>query len=123
MGGKKKGEKRPPAVVEVEKVADEVEKVSLRESGEDVSRDFYGVCPLHQSQSKEGPVYTEIHQLFDEKYIDQEVCVRSRLHRSRAKGKLCFIVLRERQYLLQCVLSTGEKVSKAMLKFVGRYVY
>ena len=121
MGGKKKSEKKPQVTTgDVEKVADKIEQVSVQESGDDVSKDFYGVCPLHQSQSKEGPVYTEIHELFDKKYVDKDVCVRARLHRSRSKGKLCFVVLRERQYLLQCVLSTSEKVSKAMLKFVGR---
>ncbi|VDL55497.1 unnamed protein product [Hymenolepis diminuta] len=118
MGGKKKGGKNQHvASGDVEKVAQKVEEMKVEE--DDVSKGFYGMNPLHQSQTKEGPTYTEICDLFDEKHVNNEVCVRARLHRSRAKGKLCFLVLRDRQYLLQCVLSTGEKVSKAMIKFVG----
>lgn len=120
MGGKKKGVRVRVAGGDVGKVAKMVENVKVDDPEEDCSKDFYGVCPMHQSQSMEGPNYTEIHELFDKKYLDHEVCIRARLHRSRAKGKLCFIVLRDRQYLLQCVLSTGERVSKAMLKFVGK---
>lgn len=119
MGGKKRGGKNQHvASGDVEKVAQKVEEMKVEE--DDVSKGLYGVNPLHQSQTKEGPTYTEISDLFDEKHVNNEVCVRARLHRSRAKGKLCFLVLRDRQYLLQCVLSTGEKVSKAMIKFVGK---
>nr|CDS30263.1 aspartyl tRNA synthetase cytoplasmic [Hymenolepis microstoma] len=123
MAGKKGGGKKRQvtsqgtASGDVEKVASKVEELKVEE--DDVSKEFYGVTPLHQSQTKEGPLYTEISDLFDKKYVDTVVCIRARLHRSRAKGKLCFLVLRDRQYLLQCVLSTGEEVSKAMVKFVG----
>ncbi|VDD83401.1 unnamed protein product [Mesocestoides corti] len=120
MGGKKRVQKKPQAQSgDAEKVTERVEEMKIGDSEPDCSKGLYGVCPFHQSQSKEGPEYTEIYDLFDSKYVDKEVCVRARLHRSRAKGKLCFVVLRDRQYLLQCVLSTGEHVSKAMLKFVG----
>ncbi|KAL5111088.1 Aspartate--tRNA ligase cytoplasmic [Taenia crassiceps] len=94
MGGKKKGGRVHVTAGDVGQATKMVENMNIDKSEEDCSKDFYG-------------------------YLDHEVCIRARLHRSRAKGKLCFIVLRERQYLLQCVLSTGEKVSKAMLKFVG----
>ncbi|VDM19417.1 unnamed protein product [Hydatigera taeniaeformis] len=119
MGGKRRQGKGGVEGGDVEHTAKALTNMKVGESKEDCSKDLFGICPMHQSQSLEGPNYTEIHDLFDEKYVDQEICVRARLHRSRAKGKLCFIVLRERQYLLQCVLSSGEKVSKAMLKFAG----
>lgn len=121
MAGKKKSEKKRQANAgDAEKVAQKVEQMKVEDDEEDVSKGSYGVNPLHQSRTKEGPTYTEIGELFDKKYIDKNVCIRARLHRNRAKGKLCFLILRDRQYLLQCVLSSGETVSKAMLKFVGK---
>jgi len=100
-------------------VTEKIEDLQVGESGDDVSAEFYGVYPMHQSQSKDGPTYTTASELFDKTLVDKEICIRGRLHRSRAKGKLCFIVLRSMQHLIQCVLSTGEKVSKSMLKFAG----
>jgi len=55
----------------------------------------------------------EINDSFDSK----EVLLRARLHNSRGKGNLCFIVLRERFNTIQAVLSKNEFVNKAMLKF------
>jgi len=53
----------------------------------------------------------EINDSFDSK----EVLLRARLHNSRGKGNLCFIVLRERFNTIQAVLSKNEFVNKAML--------
>ncbi|BHF58060.1 Aspartate--tRNA ligase, cytoplasmic [Sparganum proliferum] len=103
----------------VKKAAEGLENVTVGEAGDDFSREFYGNLPMHQSQSKEGPTYTEIRDLLDKKYLDKDVWIRGRLHRSRSKGKLCFIIIRGRQYLLQAVLSVGDKVSTNMLKFAA----
>lgn len=122
MGGGKKNQKKGQAAAKkVDEVAKKVEEIKVEESGDDVSKDCYGVFPLHQSQSKEGPKYTEIQDLIHGNFVDKEVCIRGRLHRSRVKGKLCFVVMRDRHFMLQSVLSAGEKVSKEMIKFVGGY--
>ncbi|KAL1130697.1 hypothetical protein AAG570_011938, partial [Ranatra chinensis] len=90
----------------------------------DVSAGKYGTCPLIQS-SNHGPnsegrcrVFTRIKDLH-EGIADSNVWVRARLHTSRAKGKQCFLVLREQQYTVQSILSVCESVSKAMVKFAA----
>lgn len=48
--------------------------------------------------------------------------IRARLHTSRARGKQCFIVLRQREYSVQVLINVSEKVSKAMVKFSSGWV-
>lgn len=51
---------------------------------------------------------------------DALVWVRGRVHTSRAKGKQCFLVLRQQSSTVQCVLAVNENtVSKQMVKFSG----
>lgn len=38
-------------------------------------------------------------------------------------GKQCFIVLRQQQYTVQCLIAVSEVVSKFMVKFASKYVY
>merc|ERR1711962_1220700 len=47
------------------------------------------------------------------------VTVRGRLHTSRAKGKQCFIVLRQQAASVQCLIYVSENVSKQMVKFAA----
>ena len=37
-------------------------------------------------------------------------------------GKQCFIVLRQQQYTVQCLVAVSDMVSKLMVKFASKYV-
>lgn len=52
-------------------------------------------------------------------HADKEVTVRVRLHSSRVKGNLAFLVVRQSMHTLQAVAFKSEQVSKDMLKFIG----
>lgn len=45
------------------------------------------------------------------------VWVRARLHAVRARGKQCFIVLRQREHTVQVLINVSESISKSMVKF------
>ncbi|KAG8175427.1 hypothetical protein JTE90_002857 [Oedothorax gibbosus] len=85
---------------------------------EDYSKDFYGKLPLIQSANKESRTLVPVKSL-DNDLGEERVWVRGRLHTSRAKGKQCFFVLRQRQFTIQCLLSVSETTSKQMIKFVA----
>lgn len=46
--------------------------------------------------------------------------VRGRVHTSRAKGKQCFLILRQQSSTVQCILAVGDIISKEMVKFAGK---
>ncbi|KFM63678.1 Aspartate--tRNA ligase, cytoplasmic, partial [Stegodyphus mimosarum] len=103
----------------LKKKAKQAEVESKQEiEGDDYSKDSYGKMAMIQSATKVCrklvPVSSLEHDLGDKK-----VWVRGRLHTSRAKGKQCFFVLRQRQYTIQCLLSVSETTSKQMIKFVA----
>ncbi|XP_011494872.1 PREDICTED: aspartate--tRNA ligase, cytoplasmic [Ceratosolen solmsi marchali] len=52
-------------------------------------------------------------------YLDKIVWIRGRLHTSRAKGKQCFIVIRQQFHSIQGLVAVNEKVSKKMVKFIS----
>ena len=53
----------------------------------------------------------------------KEVNIRGRYHQVRAVGsKQSFLVVRDQQYTVQCVLSVSETVSKQMVKFCNKLV-
>ncbi|XP_068147821.1 aspartate--tRNA ligase, cytoplasmic-like [Drosophila tropicalis] len=45
------------------------------------------------------------------------VWVRGRVHTSRAKGKQCFLILRQQSSTIQCILAVNDIISKQMVKF------
>lgn len=76
-----------------------------------------------QSQERHADrLFTKVSQLseFLEKYPNQNVWVRGRVHTSRAKGKQCFLILRQQSSSVQCVIAVNDAVSKQMVKFTGR---
>nr|XP_003702833.1 PREDICTED: aspartate--tRNA ligase, cytoplasmic [Megachile rotundata]XP_012139787.1 PREDICTED: aspartate--tRNA ligase, cytoplasmic [Megachile rotundata]XP_012139788.1 PREDICTED: aspartate--tRNA ligase, cytoplasmic [Megachile rotundata] len=86
---------------------------------EDVSVGMYGDMGLIQSKDK----YSE-RKFVDIKNLkpdleNQTVWLRGRLHTSRAKGKQCFIVLRQQSYTVQGLAAINETVSKQMIKFIS----
>uniref|UniRef100_A0A7N2N4Y4 aspartate--tRNA ligase n=1 Tax=Quercus lobata TaxID=97700 RepID=A0A7N2N4Y4_QUELO len=99
-------------------VASGVQSLSM----EDPLADNYGDVPLLDLQSKVVPgtrVWTEIGKLA-EPLKDQYVLVRGRAQRIRAKGKTAFVILRERGFTVQCVLTEQDGVvSRPMLKYAA----
>jgi aspartyl-tRNA synthetase len=77
-----------------------------------------GDRPLIQSSERVDRKYVEVGEL-DAGKEGQEVLVRARVHTSRAKGNLCFLVLRHRYHTVQAVLAKDEYVNKFMLKFAA----
>lgn len=85
----------------------------------DVSEGKYGNFPLIRSDRRiEERKFTYIKDL-NKTISGNDVWVRARLHTSRARGKQCFIVLRQREYTVQVLVNVSEKISKAMVKFTS----
>ncbi|XP_050461434.1 aspartate--tRNA ligase, cytoplasmic isoform X1 [Cataglyphis hispanica] len=89
------------------------------EEAKDVSVGKYGQMNMIQSKEKfEDRKFTAIKDL--NKNLENEmVWLRGRLHTSRAKGKQCFIVLRQQSYTVQGLAAVNEKISKQMIKFIS----
>ena len=89
-----------------------------KDDGPDVSTGKYGVQEMNQSRYKPDTIITHIGEL-GVKLDDKTVTIRGRLHTSRAKGKQCFMVIRQQQVTVQCLVFVSEKVSKQMVKFAS----
>jgi len=89
---------------------------------DDISKDLYGERPLNRSQGdpelRFTKKFTEVLAVSEE-LQGQDVIVRGRLHKTRGKGKVIFIVIRHQFSTIQAVLSVSEKISQAMVKFAG----
>ncbi|KAK1166046.1 aspartate--tRNA ligase, cytoplasmic-like isoform X1 [Acipenser oxyrinchus oxyrinchus] len=85
---------------------------------EDFAKDRYGLSPLVQSQHKLDRVLVRVQDLTTEK-TDQLLWLRARIHTSRAKGKQCFLVLRQQQFNIQALVAVGDRASKQMVKFAA----
>lgn len=91
----------------------------------DYSEGKYGVSKLIQSQDyHQERVFTNVFDLpeFVKNNPGKNVWVRGRVHTSRAKGKQCFLILRQQSSTIQCVIAVNDIVSKQMVKFTGRLV-
>merc|ERR1719348_1271003 len=73
---------------------------------------------MNQSKTKPNIVITHIGDL-NVKLDEKTVAIRGRLHTSRAKGKQCFMVIRQQQVTVQCLVFVSERVSKQMVKFAS----
>jgi len=85
---------------------------------DDYSAGKYGLLPMVQSAEVIRRAFVHVKQL-DLSLSETTVWVRGRLHTSRAKGKQCFIVLRQQQYTVQCLVAVSDVVSKLMVKFAS----
>ncbi|XP_056649128.1 aspartate--tRNA ligase, cytoplasmic [Diorhabda carinulata] len=83
----------------------------------DVSLGKYGKLPLIQSNAKNSDRKFLIVSELNKSLSGQNVWVRARLHTSRARGKQCFIVLRQKEFTVQAILNVSDVVSKSMVKF------
>jgi aspartyl/asparaginyl-tRNA synthetase len=50
----------------------------------------------------------------------QTIVTRGRLHNSRGKGNLCFIVIRQQFSTVQAILSVDEVISKGMVQYASK---
>ncbi|KHJ48459.1 aspartate--tRNA ligase, partial [Trichuris suis] len=82
------------------------------------SNSNFGTYPLIQSQVKVSINFVQLSQL-GSGYAGKKIWLRGRLHTSRAKGKTCFVVVRQQHHTVQTVLFVGDSISKDMLKFVS----
>lgn len=114
------------AAKDAEKAAKkEARKIVLQGDGEklepDVSEGKYGSLGIISSTCKDKNrknQFTHIKDLCPD-LKDQVVLVRGRLHTSRAKGKQCFMVLRQQQFTVQCLVNVSDTISKQLVKFAS----
>ena len=79
----------------------------------------YGDYELIQSQEKTDRKWTEVGSVYEE-LVGQIILVRARLHSSRGKGNLVFVILRDKCYDIQAVASPKEgEISKQMIKWIS----
>ncbi|MEQ2282602.1 hypothetical protein AMECASPLE_002494 [Ameca splendens] len=109
---------------EAEKAAKKAEKqaklaAEQQSSDEDdFAKDRYGLSAMVQSQQKLDRALVRVQDLTAEK-VDQLIWLRARVHTSRAKGKQCFLVLRQQQFNVQALVAVGDRASKQMVKFAA----
>ncbi|XP_011630534.1 aspartate--tRNA ligase, cytoplasmic [Pogonomyrmex barbatus] len=108
---------------EAQKAAKKVERNAQSQEStnetKDVSVGKYGQMNMIQSKEKfQDRKFTVIKDL-DISLKNQTIWLRGRLHTSRAKGKQCFIVIRQQSYTVQGLVSINEKISKQMIKFIS----
>ncbi|KAG7276417.1 hypothetical protein CRUP_007477, partial [Coryphaenoides rupestris] len=118
----KKGLKKQ--LKEAEKAAKKAEKqakLAAEQQGteeDDFAKDQYGNAAMVQSQQKLDRELVRIQDLTPEK-ADKLIWLRARVHTSRAKGKQCFLVLRQQQFNVQALVAVGDRASKQMVKFAA----
>lgn len=113
---KKEAKKAEKAAKKAEHKSANPQQVSVT-SEEDVSIGKYGNVPLIRSE-KTFPERNFILVKDLNKSLDgKTVWVRARLHTVRARGKQCFIVLRQREFTVQLLVNVTENISKQMVKF------
>lgn len=100
--------------------AEKGQQETTGDESKDYSIGLYGVPKMIQSTGKHADRnFVMVHDL-STCTKDALVWVRGRVHTSRAKGKQCFLVLRQQSSTVQCVLAVNDStVSKQMVKFSG----
>lgn len=97
---------------------------SATDASVDHSEGKYGAVKLVQSQDRhENRVFVDVAKLpeYHASNPGATAWLRGRVHTSRAKGKQCFLILRQQSSTVQCVIAVNDTVSKQMVKFTGRY--
>lgn len=89
----------------------------------DPCTDKFGDLPLNRSQCdpqvRFEKVYVDVKDL-DASKANTDVRIRCRVHNSRAKGKMCFIVGRQGYATVQAVLFVGDTISKGMVTYSSK---
>ncbi len=73
-------------------------------------------CPEQERFEK---VYVAVKDIAEE-HVGQKIRIRGRIHNSRAKGKMCFVVVRQGYATVQAVLFVGEGISKGMVDYSAK---
>jgi aspartyl/asparaginyl-tRNA synthetase len=81
--------------------------------------DNYGIMPLIQSKEKIDRQLLSPHDI-NESLVKQIIWVRGRLHKSRDKGKQCFLVIRHQSTTIQAIVRVNEHVNESMVKFAAK---
>ena len=96
------------------------QKQQQQQDENDYSDGKYGLLPVNQSQNRPGRERARIDSLAER--IGDRVLVKARVHNSRAKGKQCFLVLRQQKSTVQALLAVDKEqklISKQMVRFAG----
>ncbi|XP_073812771.1 aspartyl-tRNA synthetase [Musca autumnalis] len=104
---------------EYKAAAGKADNANAADSGEDISAGCYGMYGIINSkETHEERNFVTVTDLKD--HVGKSaIWVRGRVHTSRAKGKQCFLILRQNSSTVQCILAVGDKISKQMVKFAG----
>ncbi|CAB3375122.1 Hypothetical predicted protein [Cloeon dipterum] len=85
---------------------------------DDCSVGKYGGLGLIQSGERPAREYLHVRDL-GAAQSNKTVWIRARLHTSRAKGKQCFVVLRQQESTIQALAQVDQNTSKQMVKFLS----
>ena len=107
---------REQAALEKQNAADSLRNKMV----EDIEKDIFGHLPPITSTYRTKREWTGIRDITREK-AGQHVWVRARLHSSRCKGSLGFVVLRNQLWTIQGILDSGkgENITKDCIKWTG----
>jgi len=114
---KKLEKEKLKAEKKAEKKAQQDEVTAASET-EDFAKDKYGDLPLINSSVKTDRKWIDVQEL-DLNKKGERVLIRGRLHTSRATGKQCFVMIRQRNFTVQGFLAVNENISKQMVKFTA----
>lgn len=89
----------------------------------DPCADKFGDMDIIRSQCNPEDRFTKIYVAvkdIDDSHVGKQIRIRGRINNSRAKGAMCFAVIREGYASVQCVLFVGEKISKGMVTYASK---
>ena len=89
----------------------------------DPCADKFGDMELNCSQCDPNDRFTKVYVAvkdLNSEHAGQTVRIRGRLHNSRAKGKMAFVVVREGYATVQVVLAVNDSVSKGMVTYASK---
>ncbi|XP_039481674.1 aspartate--tRNA ligase, cytoplasmic [Drosophila santomea] len=120
---KKGAKKLAKAAKKAEQKAENASAVAANNAGGDSAEDHaagkYGLSEMIQSKDKRSERnFVPVSELSGQ-VGKGLVWVRGRVHTSRAKGKQCFLILRQQSSTVQCILAVNDVISKQMVKFAG----
>ena len=85
---------------------------------DDISKGNYGDVEMVQSKEKTNRVWVDVCDMSLARK-GERVLIRARMHTSRATGKQCFVMLRQRQFSIQTLVAQSKDVSKQMVKYAA----
>ena len=103
--------------------AEAAAKDEFKKDPNDPCADKFGDHVLNRSQGdpelRFTKKFTKVIEI-DEKSVDKEVIIRARVQNSRAKGKMCFMMLREQYATIQAGLFVDDNTSKGMVSYASK---